>query len=567
MTVSGIDPGFRAWRQMLCARRWRVLALLSMLTLTACSGGSDSSTAAPLPVPPPPSTSESTVIVGKATYARVPHDPFTNGLLYAFAYNAPIRGAVVELVADDGTTLDASTTSSEGDFRLTAGRQQRVAVRVRAQLRAEGSASWDMKVVDNTRGKALYTLTSETFTAEGETMIRDLFAPSGWTGNDYTEPRAAAPFAILDTVYTSMQQVLSVTPTIDFPELELNWSELNRPTVGALADGEIGNSLFRPSGGGREIYIMGAANADTDEYDEHIIAHEFTHYLHYHFGRTDSLGGEHLIGDRLDPRVAFGEGVASAFAAMMLKDANYIDTLGIGQAGGVSTNLETNTLRNPGWYSEGSVQAIIYDLYDARIDEVDTVELGFAPLYETLIGPLRAAVPFVTLHAYLDAVKRRHPDIAPAIDQIAAIQDVRTTDSDAYGAGETNSAARFDSVLPIYADLPLDGSAVRVCTIAGPYAFGVNNKLGNRRFLKFTINEARPNSATIITAHGPPGSDPDMILHRVGKVQSALTPAEPTERLRRIFTLGDYVLEIYDYANTTNEPFGDVCFDLSVTME
>ncbi len=542
---------------------WLVVAFTG---LVACDGSDDSPQAQSLEPAPVPTT-VMTEVSGKATYARVPHDPITNGLSYPFTYSAPIRGAVVELIGQDGSTIDTTVTSEDGVYRFNVPVGQNVTIRVKARLLSDRTPSWDIKVVDNTRGDALYALATTPFITDGKKMTRDIAAASGWNGSEYADERAAAPFAILDTVYTAVADVVATGDQRDFPPLELNWSTENRPTSGALADGEIGSSLFRPFAGGREIYILGAANVDTDEYDEHVIAHEFTHYLHFHFGRTDSPGGSHSMSDRLDPRVAFSEGLASAFAAMFLDDAIYIDSLGFDQRGGVSTNLENNLVRNAGWYNQESVQILLYDLFDEALDDADTVQLTFADIYGALTGQLRSAVPLVTIHSFMDAMKNQVPAIASDIDAMALSQGIHTSGSDAYGSGETNSAARYDKVLPIYTELPVDGRSVNVCTIAGIQGFGTMNKLGNRRFLRFSITDPLPNTATIITATGPEGSDPDLILHRVGKVQSSLTDFEGPERLRRIFTEGSYVLEVYEYSNTTDQPLGNVCFDLSMATE
>ncbi|MEM7082356.1 MAG: hypothetical protein AAF465_06450 [Pseudomonadota bacterium] len=533
-----------------------------MLALASC-GGSDQQTLSPqIPAPSLPST---TVISGKASYERVPHDAYNNGLAYSASFSLPIRGARVELVAD-GQTIEATSTSDTGDFAFEIESDRQVSIRVKAESIKSGMPAWDFRVVDNVRGDALYALTSEIFTARGARMTVDLEAASGWTGSDYTQPRAAAPFAVLDTIYGAVQNVLRVRGMTEFPALELNWSPQNRPTLGVVSDGEIGGSFFRAAGSS-EIYLLGAANADTDEYDEHIIVHEFTHYLHHHFGRSDSLGGNHSIDDRLDPRVAFSEGLASAFAAIILGDAQYVDALGFRQAAGASINIEDNQLRNPGWYNEGSVQALLYDLYDARDDEGDSLALGFAPLFEALTGPLRSQTAFVTVHAYLDALKRAQPAFADSIDQMAAVQRIHTQNSDAYGLGEWNNARRERGVLPMYLTLPFDGSSIEVCTLAGDSAFGVGNKLGNRRFLRFTVRDEQAFRTTRIRAEGPADADPDMVLHRIGIVQSALTAGVGEEVLRRIFTPGDYVLEVYDYRNITDDPYGDVCFSLSVEVE
>ncbi|MFK8031018.1 MAG: SdrD B-like domain-containing protein [Gammaproteobacteria bacterium] len=546
----------------------RPVLLIGLLAMVAACGGGGSDPAPTAPVTGnvpgttnPPATS--TVLSGKVSFERVPHDSSTNGLQYLGIYDQPVRGAVVELVNRSGTTLASTVTDERGDYSFTTDANQEVSVRVKAQMQKTGAPSWDIRVVDNTAQGALYTLTSGAFTTSGANMTRNLEATSGWTGSGYTELRAAGPFAILDSVYDSVQMVLDARPSIQMPSLDMNWSVDNRPTSGSFTDGEIGSSLFRPAGGGREIYILGAENSDTDEYDAHVIAHEFTHYLHYHFGRSDSLGGSHSVGDRLDPRVALGEGLASAFAAMFLDDSNYIDALGFDQASGVNIDIENNNIRNLGWYNEGTVQILLYDLYDASSDAGESLELGFKAVYDAMAGDLKDDVAFVTIHAFLDAMKKNHPADASAIDQAAASQEMVTID--AYGTGETNSAARFDKVLPIYTELPLDGSVVRVCTFAGFQGFGTGNKLGNRRFLRFSVTNPQPNSTTVITAVGPAASDPDMVLHQAGALQTAFSPQLGSDQISRNLAAGDYVLEVYEYTNTTDSPLGDACFDLSVS--
>ena len=49
---------------------------------------------------------------------------------------------------------------------------------------------------------------------------------------------------------------------------------------------------FRSAGGARAgIYVLGAADNDTDEYDQHIVAHEFQHFLEDQVSRSDTPGG------------------------------------------------------------------------------------------------------------------------------------------------------------------------------------------------------------------------------------------------------------------------------------
>src|SRR5690606_9135756 len=165
----------------------------------------------------------------------------------------------------------------------------------------------------------------------------------------------------------------AVAPGTVFPPLVLHWSPSNVPSRGEdnvpdFDSGEIGTSLYRNGVG---IFLLGAEDSDTDEYDRHVIAHEWAHFLEHSLARSDSIGGPHTWGDQLDMRTAFSEGLANALAAMVVGDALYVDVLGPGQAQGFAFDIEgpissrpLHANPHPGWFSEQSVHEIIYDLYD-----------------------------------------------------------------------------------------------------------------------------------------------------------------------------------------------------------
>ncbi len=128
----------------------------------------------------------------------------------------------------------------------------------------------------------------------------------------------AAPFAILDSIYQAMKKVRDADSSAVFPKLKANWSIYNVPAgTGSeyeLRSGLIGTTHFDGDG---NLYILGDADSDTDEYDDHVIIHEWGHYFEQSFSRADSIGGPHGSGDRLDIRVAFGEGWENAFSAIV----------------------------------------------------------------------------------------------------------------------------------------------------------------------------------------------------------------------------------------------------------
>ncbi|HBC56115.1 MAG TPA: hypothetical protein DCZ03_03035, partial [Gammaproteobacteria bacterium] len=88
--------------------------------------------------------------------------------------------------------------------------------------------------------------------------------------------------------------------------------------------GEIGGTFYS----GREIWLLGAENLDTEEYDKAVILHEWAHYYEDVFSRSDSIGGPHAIGELLDLTVAFSEGFANAFSGLVRGDPQLLDSVG-----------------------------------------------------------------------------------------------------------------------------------------------------------------------------------------------------------------------------------------------
>src|SRR5690606_4113615 len=128
--------------------------------------------------------------------------------------------------------------------------------------------------------------------------------------------------------------------TAAFTPLDFYWSSANRSgtvdqqgdAVLCIDEGDIQTSFYTSGGAPGEtddcggsipagIYVLGSmqiasggAVGDTDEFDQHVIAHEFGHYVEDWFARSDSIGGSHGYPDKLDLRVSFGEGWGNAFA-------------------------------------------------------------------------------------------------------------------------------------------------------------------------------------------------------------------------------------------------------------
>jgi hypothetical protein len=563
--------------------RW--LAAVSVLALLAGCGSSSAD---------PGTGGPGVTVSGQVTFDKVPV-ALGQGLVYAQTAAQPARGVTVELL-QNGVVSASTTTDAAGSYVFgNVAPNSNVAVRVRAEMLRVGTPSWDFRVVDNVNGEALYTLAGAVFNTGSANVTRNLHAASGWTGAAYTETRSAAPFAILDVAYDAVQLVLTAAPATAFPALRFQWSTANVPVDGT-APGEIGSSRYRADVG---ILLLGAANQDTDEYDRHVIAHEFGHYLEHRFSRSDSIGGPHGLTDQLDMRLAFGEAWGSAFAAMATGQRIYVDSHSAGQAHAFSFDLEQSPTRinpNPGWFNEESLQALIYDLYDNGRDvppgslTVDDLSLGFGPIWSALTNEQRTTRALTSVFPFVNALKAARPADESLIDSLTTSQRIADVNDD-FGTGQTNFGVPTKRTLAevsldfntVYGSVVVGGTLANVCSLDDytSAATGAENKLASRRYVHFTVTN--PGAHTITARARAPlndPADPDMVLH-LGGGQTLKSETEPScsvsapescvEEFSPDLQVGNYVLEVYEWSNTNRAddpeypPIGRTCFDVTVT--
>lgn len=527
--------------------------MASLLALVAACGGDDSGGKSNAP---------EFTIGGRITYQRVPFSAAAGrGLDYTATVERPVRGAVVELVAASGQAVLRSTlTDLAGNYAFAAPANTDVFIRAKAQatdpVGSGAPGSWDIRVRDNTSGNALYVLDGSVFNTGTTDQVRNLLAASGWGGGFagvYTSPRSAAPFALLDTLYEATRFVLDQgNASEDFPALDAFWSPDNRPTTPwNPATGAIGTTSYlatavaaTPAG----LYVLGADGVDTDEYDVHVVAHEFQHYLEDRLARSDSPGGEHGLGEKLDLRLAFSEGFANAFSAMVLADPSYRDSFGAAQGSDFGFSMESNASSNAGWFSEASVQSIAWDLYDAANEGGDAVATGFAPMYEVFKTELVDTRALTSLFPFVVALKARPGISAAAVDALVASQDIVAVTMDEFASTETNDGGVDEDVLPIYSALVLNGPQARLCTNTSA---GTDNKIGNRRFVTFSVPTGRPITIRVQTVPdgANPPADPDLVLFRsgLGFFDVADSSAASLETYQQTVPAGDYVAEIYEF--------------------
>jgi len=491
-------------------------------------------------------TSPNITISGKATFDRVPLLG-TGELDFANISQQPLKGATVEAICNG--VITPTSTDENGNYSLSIpSNTNGVFIRIKAELIKTGTPSWDVAVIDESQTPDLiFSMDGSPFKPGTTNSIHNLHAASGWGGSSYISTRVAAPFAILDTVYDAMQLVLAENANAQFPALDVKWSA---------------NSIDGTYYLNNVISVLGRTT-DSDEFDEHVIAHEWGHYFQDAFSRDDSIGGPHSTSNILDIRVAFSEGFGNAFSAMVTNDPVYKDSQDITMSNGFSFNVESNTCINEGWYNECSVQSIIYDIFDAAND--DAINLGFTPTFTVLTNNIPVTEAVTSLFSFTNPLKNLADVNASDIDTLLSAQSIDSITDD-IGTGMTLNPG-LTNQLPVHTT---SAFPVSICTTGEN---GGHNGLGVRRFIQFTSPSSALFTFTAAKSSGLSSTDPDMLLYSKGQlIASGESGTIDSETFSADLVSGTvYVLEIYEYAtygqiNYNPNAFGainETCFTIN----
>jgi hypothetical protein len=145
----------------------------------------------------------------------------------------------------------------------------------------------------------------------------------------------------------------------------------------------------------------------------------------------DSPGGHHN-GDRTDPLVAYGEGIATLFSMMVEQSAIYTDTM---TTGGLLQDFEraafnevagTSNGTVTGQVSEYLVVALIWDLLDDGTEPHDGLAVGSEAIMRVLFDymptvPSRnQGVPGADLADFIAGFRALYPQHVAALDTMLA---------------------------------------------------------------------------------------------------------------------------------------------------
>lgn len=524
-------------------------------------------------------------VSGVARYEFPPPRNACNGLQFTIPEVRPIRGATVEIVAENGQTVLATTqTDNKGAYSTIVESNTDVFVRVRAQLKRTGRPSWDVVIRDNAQNttaplsnRPQYWLDSPPFNTGSTDQSKNLKAAVTKVRlSTGLQMRPASPFAILDTVYTSMRSMLTADKNLRFPSLNVYWGPTNSTANGDVDRGELGGSYYQNSA----IFLVGKESDDDDSFDSLIVAHEWMHYAMDTLGRSDNIGGGHGTNDLLDMRVAYGEGAATALASIVLNDAQYCDTFWFGGSlRGSGSNAENeNSGPNPGWFNETSAVKLIYDLWDSNNDGVDVQSIGFAPIYDVIFKKMPAASPLGSLLTFASLIKQQPNVDATFINSLFLQENIAVAGINQWGDNIANPVSGSQDIVPLYTRIDR-GETRRLCSNRQfDFAFADGNKLSEFRFLRFELSAptAVEIVASAVSPFPPGGADPDLALYLNGTITAVGYSGQDNREslMSGQLQAGTYVVDITEdqyYSGASRSApsvmgrFPDrVCFDITL---
>ncbi|HNC01228.1 MAG TPA: hypothetical protein PLS71_23495 [Leptospiraceae bacterium] len=497
-------------------------------------------------------------VSGTITYEHIPVNTSTKTLDTTGKTERPARGITVRVLDSSSNTVASTTTDSSGKYTITGANvsSSTFTVAAVAEMVKTSSPTYNFKVVNTVASGSIGTTYA---VASASTSVSSCSSSCTVNVTALDSNRGNGPFSILDVVYIAIQKVLTADSNTTFPPLNLRWTSTS--TTGSFFTT---SSSTCGSGVSNCITLLGNRSGDSDEFDRHVIAHEFTHYLESALSRSDSVGGSHSTNDTLEPRVAYGEGLGNAMGAIFLDDPIYTDTTA---SGGFNLNMETGTHTNVGYYSEASVQSVIWDLYDSASDsknsQTDNLNYSFTKIWNAVVA-LKSINGITYLHEFILALKNANASDTTSINSILTMETIAATEAgegnvSKSSAGTSNahictgSGASTGYPYNFIIESPggTTGTVINAVSISGSQNCGItsyaNNKLFGSKF--YRVTPANSGTMTVIaTDGGGTTEDPDVYIFQQGTSVKTCNQGI-SENCQTTVTAGKvYIIEIRTYS-------------------
>ncbi len=478
-------------------------------------------------------------VSGTVTFAKREFTP--NGLTRA-TQQRPAPAFVVEALDAHDTVIATTETDDAGAFRLPIASGQDARIRVVSRTTHLRN---DIRVVSDAGTERPYELSTQRFRVAGG----ERFSFQADVGGVET----AGAFNILAQFVRYLTHIDQAFHR-PLPPLFAFWRRGNNRT---LPQGNITAFLgeYHRHANTFALQIQGGDPAgredasDSDQFDDPVILHEFSHFVVHTLAGHFSIGGIHQNGELHFPGQALDEGAATALGNAVLGQPRYWDTAGLAPAGQilVDENVENMTLPDRGIGSQNSAQVLLWDLMDGAENLPDEDHDGVA------IGLSGALRIYASFHDDPVAFPGIHTIIERAVDLrlITAAQATRLT--------RTPTDHGFAYPLPAAQQWPVDLTLPAETTglIDGrtqPAPSGGRNVPSNGFDSMRTYRLRIPRRGWLNVELGiegggtqQAGSDLDLWLtSRNLETVARATTQDPVERIHRVVEAGTYILIVRD---------------------
>lgn len=484
-------------------------------------------------------------ITGTAEFAKRTFTP--RGLSRALQWTQSTH-ARVEAIDENDRVIAHSETDERGAFSLTVPRDARVRVRLSSRTTMLGA---DIRVVSEPGTERTMDLVSEPFTARGGEVVSFRADVGG------AEPAGA--FNILANFVKYLPHVHRAFDGRMPPPLYAFWRRGNND---ALPQGSITAFLgpYARHTGAHALQIQGGDPgredaSDSDQFDDVVVLHEFSHYVIGTMAGHFSLGGNHPPNALFFPGLAMDEGFANALACAVAGSSRYWDSNGLepeeplaqSRRGVlIDTDIEQLTARLRGIGSQDASEALLWDLIDGADGIPDADNDGVA------IGLTNALRVY---HSFREGPAP--PSMNVWLERAVSLNIV--TDAQARAIVQTPAplgfaypvtpAERWPEELAIGAELRgrIDGRSNPAPS--GGHNHAYNGLDASRAYLLRVSSRRRVTIELAIDGDGTDASDTDLDLQLVTRDLRAIAQSATygrTERIEHELEPGQYVVLVRD---------------------
>lgn len=294
-----------------------------------------------------------------------------------------IRFATVELLDENGNLFESTVTNELGEFKFSFSVPDKYSVRLVSEVNANAYTQINSINEQVNMGVSVHDMRGDKYSFSRSSIDNELFYTLTLSRSSF----GAGVFNILDIALLSSEyskQVLNV----DVTDLKVFWEQ----SAGLLGTYYCTAYDAYDCTNDKGIYLISETPSpdnggvpDTDEFDDDVIMHEFSHFLLENYSVDNSQGGIHYIDQNdSDLRLSWSEGWGAFFPSAVKYWLNsqrpelissqaaittYVDT--IGENSGLSHDIKLSTptaKQEPdGFYyasSEAAVARILWNMLE-----------------------------------------------------------------------------------------------------------------------------------------------------------------------------------------------------------